>query len=103
MILVFEAPSTEKAKLSALLDADPYGQVSFSRNGYKLRDGITVSQDKDKVYIFLKCTDEFAAFAKEKLTGLATESKPEVASAIAKVIEGEENNAEAGFGSIFGE
>jgi hypothetical protein len=103
MILVFELPAAEKAKMAAFLESDPYGKPSFCRNGYKLRDGTVLSQDKEKAYIYLKCTDEFAKFAKEKLTGMATEAKPEVASAIAKVIEDEESNAESGFGSIFGE
>ena len=102
MILVFEAPSKDKAKLAAILEADPYGKPCFSRNGYKLRDGITVSQDQEKAYIYLKCTAEFAAFARGKLKDAAVESKPEVNAAVAKVIEDEENNAESGFGAIFG-
>lgn len=102
MLLVFQAASGKKAEISALLEADPYGEKSFSRNGYKLRDGATVSQDKGNIYLFLKCTDEFASFARAKLSGMMEEAKPEVASAIAKVIEAEESSAEAGFGAIFG-
>ena len=110
MILVFEAPSKDRAKLASLLEADPYGKPCFSRNGYKLRDGVTVSQDKEKAYIYIKCTDEFAIFAREKLKALVdgegkqivSESKPEVNAAISKVIADEENNAETGFGAIFG-
>ena len=103
MILVFEAKSTEKAKIAALLETDPYGKQSFSRNGYKLREGITVSQDKEKVFLHMKCTDDFAKFAKGKLAGMMEESKPEVSAAVAKVIADEEANSEVGFGSIFGE
>ena len=103
MILVFEFPMADKAKLTALLDADPYGHVSFSRNGYKMKDGAIVGEDKAKAYVYIKATDEFAKFAKEKLTGLATEAKPEVRDRIAKKIEEEESSAEVGFGSIFGD
>ena len=102
MILVFEFPLADKAKLAALLDADPYGQVSFSRNGYKMKDGAVAGEDKGKAYIYMKATDEFAKFAKEKLAGLATEAKPEVRDRVAKKIEEEESNAEVCFGSIFG-
>jgi hypothetical protein len=103
MILVFEAKSTEKTKIAALLEADPYGKPCFSRNGYKLREGITVSQDKEKVFLHMKCTDEFAKWAKEKLSGIMEESKPDVSAAVGKVIADEEANSEVGFGSIFGE
>ena len=110
MNIVFEVPSTSKVKLIALLEADPYGKPCFSRNGYKVKDGVQVSQDKEKTYVFMRATDEFAVFARGKLKELvgadgkelALESKPEVVAAIAKVIEEEENNAEVGFGAIFG-
>ena len=103
MILVFELPSADKAKLTALLEADPYAEKSFPRNGYKVKDGTQAGQDKGKTYLYLKATDEFAAFAREKLKELAVEAKPEVRDQIAKKIEEEENSAEVGFGSIFGE
>ena len=110
MNIVFEVPAASKAKLIALLEADPYGKPCFSRNGYKVKDGAQVSQDREKCYVFMRATDEFVVFAREKLKGLvdadgkelASESKPEVVAAIAKVIEEEENNAEVGFGAIFG-
>jgi hypothetical protein len=85
------------------LEADPYGEKSFSRNGYKLKEGAAAKQDSGKAYLYMKCTDEFAQFAKEKLTGLATPCNPEVTAAVSKVIEDEESNAEMGFGAIFGE
>jgi len=100
--LVFEAPVSGKAKLVAILEADPYGKPSFSRNSYKVKDGIAVGQDKEKAYVFMRASEEFAAFAREKLKDVAAESKPEVTAAVAKAIEDEESNAEAGFGSIFG-
>lgn len=102
MNLVFEAAIKDKPKLVAILEADPYGKPCFSRNGYKVKDGAQVSQDKEKCYIFMRATDEFAVFAKEKLKEIAVESKPEVVAAISKIIDEEENNAEVGFGAIFG-
>ena len=88
----------------------PKRKPCFSRNGYKVKDGVQVSQDKEKTYVFMRATDEFAVFARGKLKTLvdaegkeiAVESKPEVVAAVAKVIEEEENNAEVGFGAIFG-
>jgi hypothetical protein len=103
MNLVFEVASKDKQKVIAILEADPYGKPSFSRNGYKVKDGVQVSLDKEKSYAFMRATDEFASFAREKLKEVAVESKPEVVSAIAKIIEEEESNSETGFGSIFGD
>ena len=102
MILVFECPIADKAKLTSFLEADPYGKPSFTRNGYKVKDGTTAGEDKAKAYLYVKAADDFAKFAKEKLAGLAVESPPEVRDRIAKKIEEEENNAEVGFGAIFG-
>ena len=102
MNLVFEVPIADKAKPVAILEADPYGKPSFSRNGYKVKDGAQVGLDREKAYIFMRATDEFAAFAREKLKEVAVESKPEAVAAVAKKIEEEESNAEVGFGAIFG-
>ncbi|MCX8195360.1 MAG: hypothetical protein N3G22_04625 [Candidatus Micrarchaeota archaeon] len=102
MKLVFEVPLKDKAKLLAILEADPYGEVSFSRNGYKIKEGSVIGLDKGKAYLYISCSEEFAKFARAKLSGIAAECSPEVSSAVAKAIEEEENNAEVGFGSIFG-
>lgn len=102
MDLVFEAPFSSKAKIAAIVEADPYGHTSFSRNGYKIKDGATVGEDKEKVYIFMRATDEFAKFAKEALKDVAAVSKSDVAERIAKKIEEEESSAQVGFGAIFG-
>jgi len=100
--LVFEAPTMNKAKVTAIVEAEPYAHVSFSRNGYKVKDGATIGEEKDKVYVFMRATDEFAKFAREKLKDVAAESKPEVAERVAKKIEEEESSAQVGFGAIFG-
>ncbi len=102
MDMAFEAAAKDKQKVVAILEADPYGKPCFSRNGYKVKDGVQVGLDKDKFYVYLKATEEFAAFAREKLKEATVESKPEVVATVAKVIADEENNAEAGFGAIFG-
>ncbi|MCX8197096.1 MAG: hypothetical protein N3G80_02135 [Candidatus Micrarchaeota archaeon] len=103
MEIVFECPLSNKEKLKAILEADPYGQISFSRNGYKLKDGQMIGQDPQKCYLFIRATDEFLAFAKEKLKGIVSEAPPSVAAEVSKKIQEEENNAEIGFGSIFGQ
>ena len=102
MIVVFSTPNADKAKLIALLEADPYGKPSFSRNGYKVKDGVSVGLDREKTYLYIKCTDEFAVAAKEKLVGFAVPATPEETAAVTKKVDEDENNAEVGFGAIFG-
>ena len=102
MIIVFEAPITEKAKINALLQADPYAEKSFSRNGYKTKEGSQVGLEKDKFDVYVKCADDFAPFAKEKLGGIMKEAPSTAVAAVSKAIEDEESSAEVGFGSIFG-
>lgn len=102
MILVFEFALPDKPKLTVILEGEPYAEKSFSRNGYKIKEGKQLALEEGKGYLYMKCTEEFAKFAKEKLSGLASEAKPEAKDAVAKKIEEEESSAEVGFGSIFG-
>jgi hypothetical protein len=102
MRIVYELETAKKNELQKVLDADPYSKPSFAVNGYKLRDGTSVGQDKAKNYLYLKGPDSFMPFAEAKLKDLAVRCKPEIEKAIADLIDGEEAAAEGGFGSIFG-
>ncbi len=102
MKMVFQLPAEKKAELTKLLEAEPYEKVSFSRNGYKLKDGASVSEDAKKAYLYLSCTEEFAKFAHSKLDSMCEKTEPAVQERVIKKIEDEENSAEAGFGAIFG-
>jgi len=99
---VFECPIEKKPELAKLLEADPYGKMSFSRNGYKLKDGTALGEDAKTAYLYLSATDEFMKWAEEALKGIVLDSKPEVSGRVIKKIEDEEAGAEAGFGAIFG-
>ena len=46
MNLVFEFATKDKQKVIAILEADPYGKPSFSRNCYKVKDGAQSGQDR---------------------------------------------------------
>jgi len=102
MKIVYAAPTSSKAKLTAILEADPYAHPSFSRNGYKVKDGSALGEEKDKVYVYLSCTEEVEKMAQEKFKDVAEKCNPEVTARVVKKIEDEENSAEAGFGAIFG-
>jgi len=100
---VYECPADKKAELKKILESEPYAEKSFSRVGYKLKDGRLVGEDEKKIYLYISAPEDFFPFATEKLKGIVEESKKEVAERIMKKIEEEESEAEVGFGSIFGE
>ncbi|MBS3069277.1 hypothetical protein J4441_02845 [Candidatus Micrarchaeota archaeon] len=102
MKIVYSAPASSKAKLTAILEADPYAHPSFSRNGYKVKDGSSLGEDKANIYLYLKCEEEVAKMAEEKLKDVAAKVPADVTERVIKKIEDEENSAEAGFGAIFG-
>ncbi len=110
MRVVFEIPIAKKSELMPLLEADPYGEqspaqyakMSFARNGYKVKDGAQLDEDREKLYLVLRGPDEFLPFAKMKLGDMAVLCKPEVNDRIMKKIEDEESGAEQGMGAIFG-
>jgi len=107
---VFEAPMGKKADLVKLMDADPYGELSlapftkmsFARLGYKLKEGVQVGEDKEKLYLLFRGADDYLPFVKMKLEGLAVQSSPELTARVVAKVEDEESGAEQGMGAIFG-
>lgn len=100
---VYECPIDKKAELTKILESEPYAEKSFSKAGYKLKNGKAVGEDEKKLYLYISAPEDFFPFADEELKGLAEESKKEVADRVIEKIEKEESEAEKGFGSIFGE
>lgn len=103
MIRVYECEPGKKAELMKILEADPYSDESFARVGYKMKDGAVLEEDKGKTYIYLKASDDFIKKADEKLKDVAKPAPEDVEKRVAEKIQKEEEAAEGGLGSIFGE
>jgi hypothetical protein len=103
MYRVYECDSKKKAEITKVLEADPYADESFARIGYKLKDGSAIGEDKSKLYVYLSASSDFIKKADEKLKDLAVQPKAEVEKRIIEKILKEEEEAESGFGSIFGQ
>jgi len=99
---VYECESGKKAELKKILETDPYAEGSFARVGYKMRDGSTLDEEKDKIYLYISASDDFFKKADEKLKDIAKPLKGEKAEKIIEKIKKEEESAESGLGSIFG-
>lgn len=102
MKTVYECEASKKAQLTKILEADPYAEDSFARVGYKVKDGISVGEDKEKVYVYISASDEFMKKADEKLKDVAKHAPDEVRKRVQKKIEDEEDTVAAGV-SMFGE
>jgi hypothetical protein len=102
MKAVFAIPAEKKKDLLPILEADPYAQDSFARAGYKLRDGATLGEKADTIYLYISANEQFIKKAGELLKPFTREIKKEEEERVMKKIEQEEEAAEGGFGSIFG-
>lgn len=104
---VYEIDIAERAKLDTVLKADPYENLSFSKQGYKLKEGAAATGGAaGKLYLYTSGEDEFFRYAEAKFKEAGVESAKRCASELeAKIIaqiHEEDSSAEQGFGAIFG-
>ena len=99
---IYECESGKKGELKSILEADPYAEGSFARVGYKMRDGATLDEDKEKIYLYISASEDFIKKADEKLKDVAKPLEGEKAEKIIEKIKKEEESADSGLGSIFG-
>jgi DNA-binding cell septation regulator SpoVG len=71
--------------------------------GYKLKDGSVLGEDHGKLYIYMKADEGFIKKADERLKDVAKPAAPEVEKRVTEKVLKEEEEAESGLGSIFGE
>ncbi|MBI5228147.1 hypothetical protein HY988_06160 [Candidatus Micrarchaeota archaeon] len=103
MFRVYECPLNKRVDVEKILESDPYSDDSFARTGYKVKDGGVLGEDKAKLYIYIKAADEFLKKADIRLKGIAEPAPEEVQKRVREQIVKEEEQAESGFGAIFGE
>jgi hypothetical protein len=99
---VYECENPKKAQMLKILEADPYADDSFARVGYKVKDGISVGEDKEKTYVYISASEEFMKKADEKLKDVAKPASDEVQKRVEKKISDEEDTVAAGV-SMFGD
>lgn len=99
---VYECDLSKKKDLLKILEADKFAEDSFDRIGYKMREGTSLGEDKAKLYIYVSSSEENVKKADQKLKDFATPLSGDKEKKILEKILGEDDNAEAGFGSMFG-
>lgn len=99
---IYECELQQVGKLKKLLESEPYGERSFAKQGYKLKEGRVIGEES-KYYLYIKADEDFFRFAEEKLKKVGVgRAQKAVEERIARKIEEEEGTAEQGFGAIFG-
>lgn len=100
---VYECEVKDYKRLEELLKKEPYAEKSFSKYGYKLKDGKVIGESANKYYLYLEGDEELFSFAEKKLSEISIKrAEKEVEEKVIRKIEEEENKAEEGFGAIFG-
>jgi hypothetical protein len=83
----------------------PKGKIIFTRQEYSLREGASLGLKDDITYLYLNAPDDFLTGAEERFKTefktIKPASKEEQEKVIAAIKE-EEEKANTGFGSIFG-
>lgn len=102
MYRVYECESAKRKELNKVLEADPYSSDSFARVGYKVKEGATLGEDKDKLIVYIKAEDDFVKKADETLKDIVKIVTGDREKQIIDKILKEEESAEAGLGSLFG-
>lgn len=101
---VYECEGKDHGKLKALLERESLADVSFARQGYKLKEGRAVGGEPGKYYLYISAEPSFFKWAEEKLKEVpsAKRAPKEAEEKIIAEIRKEEEAAESGFGAIFG-
>ena len=103
---VYVIDGKDYGKLDKFLSADPYADDSFKKLGYVLKESKAVGLAGGSYVLFFESVDAalLARLAKKLTAEIASAQKADAATAekIHGQIEQEEDNATAGFGSIFG-
>ena len=99
---VYECENSKRKDLTAILEKDPYDENSFSRKGYKLKEGKILGLDNEKIYLYIKADEKFFKTLNERLENIVKECDEETTNKIIEKIKEEEEQATSGFGDIFG-
>jgi len=103
MYRVYECELSKKKELMKVLEAEPYKEDSFARIGYKVKEGASLDENKEKLYVYISASEDFVKKADEMLKDIAKPASKEIEDRVGEKRRKEEEEAESGFGSIFGE
>lgn len=104
MNIIYKIPNQHKVAAINIMDADKYGEYSFAKAGYIIKDGEQYGIEKHTLIVIRNVSEEFVKYSKEKLKeieGLETLDEKKTHDIIQSIKE-EDERAQSGFGAIFG-
>ncbi len=93
------------AEAHHMLETSPKGKYIFSRQEYSLRDGASVGLDANLSYLYLNAPEDFLNGAEGRFKAefkTIKRADREAEEKVINIIKEEQEKANAGFGSIFG-
>ncbi len=104
MNIIYKIPNQHKVAAINIMDADKYGEYSFAKAGYIIKDGEQYRIEKHTLIVIRNVSEEFVKHSKEKLKdieNLETLEQGKINEIVKSIVE-EEEKAQSGFGAIFG-
>jgi len=105
LTFVYKVENKDSVALKKALEADPFADDAFVKNGYTLKESQAVGLPAGHQILYFKTEEQKVADklkARLKEVPSITEVTAEDKDKVSQQIEDEQNQAAAGFGSIFG-
>ena len=102
--IIYKISNQEKVTVINTMDADKFGERSFAKAGYIVKDGEQYGLEKSTLIIIRNVDNEFVQYSKEKLKEVKSLEvlDQNKTNEIINQIKEEEQRAQSGFGEIFG-
>ena len=102
MIRIYKISREKYKEAKKVLEADPYDKESFASVGYKLREGKALGEEFDGYYVYVSSSEETISKLDGKIKEHSEILEGEEFERVREAFEKEENEAQQGFGNIFG-
>ena len=103
MNIIYKIPNQHKVAAINIMDADKYGEYSFAKAGYIVKDGEQYGIEKHTLIVIRNVNEEFVKHSKEKLKdieNIETLNEEKTIEIVKSIVEEEESSK--WFGAIFG-
>lgn len=102
MIRIYKITKEQYKEAKKILESDPYEKASFPSVGYKLREAKALGFDFDGYYVYVNSDEETLKVLDEKIKDASSILEGEEFEKVKEKFEKEEEEAQQGFGNLFG-
>ncbi len=102
MIRIYKISKEQYKEAKKILEKDPYDKKSFPSVGYKLREAKSFGIDFEGYYVFVSSDEETIKALDERIKDHSSILEGEEFEKVKSFFEKEEEEAQQGFGNLFG-